>query len=258
MRNRPDDFRAFRAIDDLASSSPKRMFALSPNDALVQVALPLVLILAIITRLMVIGQTIAAEERGPVILEMWKQQLILRLDQVMGNWEEESQLRAFPDFSRVQWEEAFPNDLRYQTLCRTGQRLNDFQAMKLDLYHQALQYTPSESSSDTGSLQRKLDLYDPLAVVQPENPGSIPPEFTITPERRAYALMHVEDRMLQWKQQIENLQWSTVAACASALPLSSGFGEADTAQQLVAITGQLQEKGYPLLRSITEEYERSP
>ena len=61
----------------------RRGLSLSPNDALVQVALPLVLILAIITRLMVIEYTEAVRNKGPRILEMWKQQLILRIDTVM-------------------------------------------------------------------------------------------------------------------------------------------------------------------------------
>ena len=73
----------------------RRAPSLSPNDALVQVALPLVLILAIITRLMVIEYTEAMRNQGPRILDMWKQQMILRSDTVMDAWERKAELGAF-------------------------------------------------------------------------------------------------------------------------------------------------------------------
>ena len=78
-----------------------------------QIALPLVLILAIITRLMVIEYTEAMRNKGLRVLEMWKQQIILRMDTVMNDWEKQAELGAFPDFSRVQWKGAFQlDDLR--------------------------------------------------------------------------------------------------------------------------------------------------
>ena len=81
---------------------------LSPNDALVQVALPLVLILAIITRLMVIEYTEAVRNKGPRILEMWKQQLILRIDTVMDNWEREAELGISGIFKEYNGRGHFP------------------------------------------------------------------------------------------------------------------------------------------------------
>jgi len=257
MRNRPDDLRTIRAIDDLASASPKRMFALSPNDVLVQISLPLVLILAIITRLMIIGQTLATQERGPVILEMWKQQLILRMDRVLRDWEAESQLPAFPEFSRIQWDGALPADVRFQTLCGAVAALDDAEALKLDLYHQALRHRPSEAD-ETEEQAYLLDLYDPLAPNPPAFPERIPPEFMITPERRAYALDYIANRMAQWRNQAEQLQWAVVAECAARLPFERDADEAHVAAQMRRVAAVLSEKGYPLLRSIREEFEKTP
>ena len=81
-----------QGLDDLIRGKKKNSLSLSPNDALVQIALPLVLILAIITRLMVIEYTEAMRNKGPRVLEMWKQQIILRMDTVMNDWEKQAEL----------------------------------------------------------------------------------------------------------------------------------------------------------------------
>ena len=252
MRNRPDPSQQIRTIDDLASSSPKRMFALSPNDALVQIALPLVLILAIITRLMVISQSLAAQERGPVILEMWKQQLILRIDRVMDDWATQAELPAFPDFDRIQWDGAYPADERFRKLCAHSQTLNDREHLQKDLYHQALNF----QTEDSGEGAPPLALYDPLAAVQPPNPEDIPAELLVTPERRAYALGHIDKRILQWQQQVENLQWATVAECAARLPLKEQSDTERAPQQLQRISTELAARGYPFIDRVTQEYGR--
>ena len=103
-----------------------------------QVALPLVLILAIITRLMVIEYTEAMRNQGPRILDMWKQQMILRSDTVMDAWERKAELGAFPDFSRIQWE-GIPKDSRFGNLCTKALELNDGQPFRriftMQLWH---------------------------------------------------------------------------------------------------------------------------
>lgn len=251
-----------RSIDDLASASPKRMFALSPNDVLVQVSLPLVLILAIITRLMIIGQTLATQERGPVILEMWKQQLLMRMERVLSEWEIEAQLPAFPEFSRIGWADALPNDQRFGTLCATARVLDDPAEHKMDLYHNVLRYRSAASEVDeiTEATEKfyLLELYDPQAPFKPEHPERIPPEFMITPERRDYALNYISDRILQWKQQVQDLQWSVVAESAAHLPFDPDADEAQVAGQMRRLARLLEEEGYPLLRSVKEEFEQAP
>lgn len=251
MRNRPDAMRQFRSIDDLVSSSPTRLFSLSPNDALVQISLPLVLILAIMTRLMVIGQSMAAQEESPAILEMWKQQLIFRIDQVMDDWAVEAELPAFPDASRILWEGAFPSDSRFKTLCEKSQAFNDQETLQLWLYEQAL--------LPDGKMERPLlILYDPLASVKPENISELPPESLITPERREYALSHIADRMLQWKKQVEELQWTAISETAARLPLDDQAETAEASSELRRIAKELSQRGYPFLDQVTQEYEIAP
>ncbi len=255
MRNRYDEMRPVRAIDDLAAAPPRRMFALSPNDALVQVSLPLVLILAIIVRLMVIGQSMATASRGPVILEMWKQQLILRIDRVLDDWEQAAGLPAFDDASRVHWRDGLPEDQAFQHLLQSALALDDLERFGLDLYHRALRYQPDsggvEPAADAAYF---LDLYDPEAPFAPEGAEAIPPEFTITPDRRDYALRHIQDRLHKNREKIEGLQWALVAECAARLPLVDQSDEAQAAAQLRLIAEQLSERGYPLLRSVRQEY----
>jgi len=249
MKNLTNDLRTFREIEDLASASPRRMFALSPNDVLVQISLPLVLILAIITRLMVIGQTLATQERGPVILEMWKQQLILRMDRVLSDWERAAQLPVLPEFSRIQWEGGLPDDARFQTLSQTAVALDQPEKLATQLYHQSLRFGVEDGAEDY-----LLALYDPEAPFAHEHTQPVPPEFTITPERRAYALAYIQDRLTQWRGHVEHLQWSTVAASASLLPFEEELDEARMAAQMAAIARALDEAGYPLLQSVRDEF----
>ena len=248
MRNRPDAMRQIRSIDDLVSSSPTRLFSLSPNDALVQISLPLVLILAIMTRLMVIGQSMTAQEESPAILEMWKQQLIFRIDQEMDGWATEAELPAFPDASRILWEGSFPSDARFKTLCEKSQALNKQDVLQLWLYEQAL-------LPDTEGEGPSLILYDPLASVKPENLSDLPPESLITPERREYALAHIADRMLQWRKQVEELQWTAISETAARLPLDEEAESAEASSELRRIARELSQRGYPFLDRVTQEYE---
>ena len=226
---------------------------LSPNDALVQVALPLVLILAIITRLMVIEYTEAMRNQGPRILDMWKQQLILRVDTVMDGWEKEAELGAFPDFNRVQWEGAFPNDQRFANLCGKALEMNNRAKLQEDLYNAALSYEPP-AGEEENALQF-ITLYDPLAKTQPVDPSQVSEDFIIDEERRDYALGYVADRVAKWKEQVEGLQWAAVAQCADQLPLEEvGEAQDGVSAQLVRVAGELTKRGYPLLNTVVGEY----
>lgn len=234
----------------------RRSLSLSPNDALVQVALPLVLILAIITRLMVIEYTEAVRNKGPRILEMWKQQLILRIDTVMDAWERDAELGAFPDFQRVQWKGALPNDQRFAALCAKSQEMNDRSKLQDDLYNAALAYEPPAGEEET-ALQF-ITLYDPLAKAQPEDPSLVPEDFVINDERRAYAHGYVADRVSKWKEQVEGLQWAAVAQCADRLPLVDSVDtDEGVSAQLLRVSDELKKRGYPLLNSLIEEYVKS-
>ena len=139
-----DEKRQFVRLEKLAKTSSPKLFSLSPNDVLVQIALPLVLILAIATRLMMM----ATQDEGPVILELWKQQLILRIDWVLDKWEKESGLSMFPDFNRVQWNGIWPDDQQYQRLCANGKDLANIENLTLKLYHEALEYKPENISQE--------------------------------------------------------------------------------------------------------------
>jgi hypothetical protein len=231
----------------------RRGLSLSPNDALVQVALPLVLILAIITRLMVIEYTEAVRNKGPRILEMWKQQLILRIDTVMDAWERDAELGAFPDFQRVQWKGALPHDQRFATLCAKAQEMNDRSKLQDDLYNAALAYEPPAGEEET-ALQF-ITLYDPMAKAQPEDPSLVPEDFVINEKRRAYAHGYVADRVSKWREQVEGLQWAAVAQCADKMPLNAAGESPDKlSTQLTQVASEMSKRGYPLMNSVVEEY----
>jgi len=242
-----------QALDDLIHGKKKNSLSLSPNDALVQIALPLVLILAIITRLMVIEYTEAMRNKGPRVLEMWKQQLILRMDTVMNKWEKQAELGAFPDFSRVQWKGAFPVDERFKSLCARAQEMDNRKNLEDDIYNQALAYTPPIEDEESASFF--VPVFDPDAKYQPKNADKISDEFVINEERRAYAMRHIADRVSKWKEQVEGLQWAAVAQCADKMPLNALGGSPDKiSTQLTRVASEMNKRGYPLMNSVVEEY----
>ena len=242
-----------QALDDLIHGKKKNSLSLSPNDALVQIALPLVLILAIITRLMVIEYTEAMRNKGPRVLEMWKQQLILRMDTVMNKWEKQAELGAFPDFSRVQWKGAFPVDERFKSLCARAQEMDNRKNLEDDIYNQALAYTPPVEDEESASFF--VPVYDPGAKYLPKNADKISDEFVINEERRAYAMRHIADRVSKWKEQVEGLQWAAVAQCADKMPLNALGGSPDKiSTQLTRVASEMNKRGYPLMNSVVEEY----
>ena len=242
-----------QGLDDLIRGKKKNSLSLSPNDALVQIALPLVLILAIITRLMVIEYTEAMRNKGPRVLEMWKQQLILRMDTVMNKWEKQAELGAFPDFSRVQWKGAFPVDERFKSLCARAQEMDNRKNLEDDIYNQALAYTPPIEDEESASFF--VPVYDPDAKYQPKNADKISDEFVINEGRRAYAMRHIADRVSKWKEQVEGLQWAAVAQCADKMPLNALGGSPDKiSTQLTRVASEMNKRGYPLMNSVVEEY----
>ena len=242
-----------QGLDDLIRGKKKNSLSLSPNDALVQIALPLVLILAIITRLMVIEYTEAMRNKGPRVLEMWKQQLILRMDTVMNKWERQAELGAFPDFSRVQWKGAFPVDERFKSLCARAQEMDNRKNLEDDIYNQALAYTPPIEDEESASFF--VPVFDPDAKYQPKNADKISDEFVINEERRAYAMRHIADRVSKWKEQVEGLQWAAVAQCADKMPLNALGGSPDKiSTQLTRVASEMNKRGYPLMNSVVEEY----
>ena len=250
-----DEQKLGEQLDALANKSARKFFSFSPNDVLVQVALPLVLILAIAVRLMNIAQSAATQDQAPVVLDLWKQQLILRIDRVLDQWEKDSGLAALPDFSRVQWSEAWPEDERFQQVCRQSQALSEPDQMSVHLYDQALRYEPaSDASTSSNAFRYLVQLYDPLSSVKPENPEAIPAEYTITPERREFALNYIGERCRTWRDQVENLQWSAVNRIARALPLQEGITEQNLPEQMKKLAHSLNERGYPLLPSVIHAY----
>ncbi len=248
MRATPEEERQLgEQLDALANRSSRKFFAFSPNDVLVQVALPLVLILAIAIRLMHVAQGMAEQDRGPVILDLWKQQLILRIDRTLDGWEKTSGLSALPDFERILWNGPWPDDSRFQHLCREAAGLADPDQLARALYRQSLAQQPAGDSNDFF-----IQLYDP--ELHPEAPAGIPSDFILTPERRAFALDYIAKRCRGWRDQVEHLQWSTVNRIARTLPLQEGLAEHTLREQMTHLSQALSERGYPLLSTVTHAY----
>lgn len=245
----------FEALDALAGRSPRKLFSLSPNDVLVQVSLPLVLILAIATRLMIIGQGLAALEKGPVILELWKQQLILRIDRAAEAWENSAGIPAFPDFQRVFWRNGRPDDPAFQTLCAKAQELADIEAMGLGLYRAAMRYCPETApGAHDNNAAGFFPMYDPALAAETQAAAGVPKDFWIDDARRAFAMQYIRERCRKWKDHVENLQWSALDRLASEMPPNDPLMDSRPDVQMAKVAAEMRRLGYPLLPGIVAEY----
>lgn len=230
--------RAARQIDALVNRSQTRLYTHSPNDVLVQIALPLILILAISTRLtMVAYNMLSQRDTGPAVMELWKQQVILRIDRVLDQWEADANLAVFSDFSRVQWQQAWPDDSRYQALCRKAQELNNPAALRAAILTSAL-------------ASQKAATDDAMAAVVPEQDLVLQPGSA----EAAYAEDYITQRLAQWSDRIEELHWETVGHIARRLPLGPQAGVVDARSQLHQIAVELETRGYPLITAVRAEY----
>jgi len=235
----------------LSGKKKKHGFALNANDALVQISLPLVLILAIATRLMVIGQQMAEEEQGPKILDIWKQQLILRIDSLMNDWEKESYYNKFNDSSDITWHDSYPNDEYLQILCKNSKILDTISAISTNFYVDSLVYQPVSLSSNDMSGTLTI-LYDSELSDIPENTEK---EYIISPSHRQYALNHIQKRCFMWKTKVENLQWEIIANIAAKQPIEdTEITDQELAAQMKKIAYALKIRNYPILNSIQTEY----
>jgi len=230
--------RAARQIDALVNRSRTRLYTHSPNDVLVQIALPLILILAISTRLtMVAYNMLSQRDMAPAVMELWKQQVILRIDRVLAEWEAEAKLATFSDFTRITFSETWPDDSGYSQLCRKAQELND-----------------------RDSLQRSI-LAAALAHQAEAIPGAV---TTIVPEadlalktgsaEAVYAEEYIAQRLAQWSDRIELLHWETIGAVAQKLPLGADARGADALTQLKEIANELDRRGYPVIATVRADH----
>ena len=223
-----DEQKQFERLDQLARGSAVSRFSMSPNDVLVQVSLPLILILAIAISLF------KFQDQNPLVLELWKQQVILRVERVLNNWEKASNLTAFPDFARIQWHGSWPEDTRYQSLCLYARSLDNLDEFKLRLLKEALE--------------------TPVVVTN----GAAPAAFDgrIDNERREYALAHIEQRCLKWKSRVADLQWASIERVLRALPIDDPLTDRSLEKQMNNLSGAFKQGGYPLMDSVVNEYHR--
>ncbi len=231
--------RMARRLDNFASKpSIQRIHPLSPNDVLVQIALPLVLILAITARLTMMAHSMVAGQRAnPVIMELWKQQVILRTEQVLNAWEKESGLLRFPDLQRVQWKHNWPDDALLAGLFSRAGELNDPQEFRKHLL--------------AAVMQEQFDTL-PEALRGDADIATWPSGFT--DESRAFATDLIDQRCRRWEEHISELQWELLARIAVTLPVTDATSDGDMQMQMRKLAKALDKRDYPLLKSVQKEY----
>lgn len=257
MSPKHDEHKDYEQLDEAIGHSTHKLFNMSPNDVLVQISLPVVLILAIATRLITIGQGLSSQSQNPAVLDLWKQHLILRVDRTLDQWEKQAGLPQFNDFNRVYWANHWPEDDRFRQLCKKATELAEMEKLKETLYRESLSGTLTNQSGETSQGQF-VTLYDPRYATPGVDSNSVPPEFRIDDTRRQYAFKYIEERCKRWNREIEELQWKLVDRLATELPAGDPLTDAHLDTQMKKIASTLEERGYPLLPGITHEYRKAP
>ena len=260
MTERHDEHKDYEQLDKAIGRSTSSLFNMSPNDVLVQISLPVILILAIATRLITIGQSLSHQDanREQAVLDLWKQHLILRVDRALDRWEKESGLPQFSDFGRVYWNNRWPDDSRFRGLCQKAIALGDLSKVTESLYREALAYRPSDTNAAGGGPLGATALYDPRYAIPGMNSNAVPPEFKIDDARRRYAFQYIEERCKRWTQEVEDLQWKMIDRLASELPPGDPLTDAKLDVQMKNIAAALESRGYPLLPGVSREYRKEP
>lgn len=257
MSSKHDEHKDYEQLDEAIGHSTHKLFNMSPNDVLVQISLPVVLILAIATRLITIGQGMSTQSQNPAVLDLWKQHLILRVDRTLDKWEKQSGLPQFADFDRVHWTNHGPDDERFRQLCEKATELAEMEKLKETLYRESLSGAASSQSGEPSSGQF-VTLYDPRYAPSGVNSNSVSPEFRIDDTRRQFAFQYIDERCKRWSRDIEDLQWKLVGRLASELPAGDPLTDANLDTQMKKIATSLEARGYPLLPGITHEYRKAP
>ena len=249
MRPAKMEHEQLRKIEQLANRGGGLLAGLSPNDVLVQIALPLVLILAIATRLITMSQAMLDRSQSAILLDLWKQQLILRMEHVLADWERSAGLNVLEDPSRISWESDWPDDTRVARLFSAAGVLDDIEGLSLLLYRAALHYQPADEAA-AGAF---FPLHDPLES-DVEDVSKLPDDFIVTPERRAFALRYLEERAQQWSDTIQEVQWDMISRIIAALPPDDDLSDGRMSRLMQRIADELGQRGYPLLGGVARAY----
>ncbi len=259
MSPKHDEHNDYEQLDEAIGHSTHKLFNMSPNDVLVQISLPVVLILAIATRLITIGQGVSSQNQNVAVMDLWKQHLILRIDRTLDAWEKQSGLAQFSDFGRVYWSDHWPKDDGFSQLCQKARELSDLEKMKITLYRDSLSYHPLETNTASNAgANWTVTLYDPIFAAAGAASNSVPPEYRIDDARRHYAMQYIEERCKRWSREIETLQWKMVDRLAAELPVGDALADARIEVQMKNISAALEARGYPLLPGISHEYRKEP
>jgi len=229
---------------------------LSPGDVFTQIVFPMVLILSISVLLMA-EQSQAVEDaantvkrwdmvpgKKPLILEVYKQKLLRRVNHVCAEREKNWKLSLFPWFDRVQCQGAFPSDPDFKTLCtkaRSG--LGDMSQLLHSIYAAALECTAVDDAER---------MYDPVVF-----PGSAPQALSFAPnfigddqrgkELREFAFKLIRGRCDTWREQVKKLQLAAVEHTLLNLDTGNLIDDPDRNQIKANLREKYKELEYPLL-----------
>jgi hypothetical protein len=235
----------------LFGARPRRS-SIGPNDGLVNLSWPLILILSI-SAIVAAGQAEAIsdanrvvnqwkdEGKEKILLDLWKQALIHRVEAVCREREESWKLNMFPHYSRVSTNAGWPADKDFGHLCcETEGPLSDTTALQCELYAAALAYTNDNMPG----------MYDTICFpnTAPDKLGTpnVLGESEEADRQRKLAQKLIAEKVSLWNRVVRELQNSAILTLLDSSAVET-VRDPDRIRMKQRIRQQFGSRGFPLL-----------
>lgn len=241
------------ALEQTMNRTQEQKSSVSPNDGLVNLSWPIILILAIaaiatsgqaeaISEITDVVQRLEKQDKDEIILELWKQALIRRVDLVCASRREEWRLDMFPIADRVKRQQGWPSDGDFSHLCEHAKELNDTGKLTLSLYKAAL----ANNADGLGRMFDPMTFRGSSPLVGPNVLG----RSKEANEQRAFALARIRERCLHWREHVRELQLHVVEEVLDEPAAVASVMASDSSTMKLKIASALKKRGYPLLSDV--------
>ena len=243
--------RSLQRLESIAESRARRQSSIGPNDLLVNVSWPLILILSI-AAINAAGQARAIMDieavverwdesgKSQILIEVFRQQLLRKIDAVCEGQRQKLNVHLLPEFSRVATKSGLPDDGGFAEMCREASRdLVDVESLTKDLYGKALIHVEDGLEP----------MFDPIVF-----PGTAPMvkspnilgESSQSKAYRQFAIDRIRERVTDWQFHVVSLQQQAVDHLLDS-PAIERLRDAERSRTAQHIRAEFDSRGYPLL-----------
>lgn len=187
-----------------------------------------------------VAKQLEQTDKHKLVIELFRQQLIRKIDAACGQRRTALQIDLFPDFSRVRLQDGLLADPAFGQLCINAQAsFSKLDRLTLEIYSAALAHR-----EEGVELMYDTVLFEGTAPdVNAANILGTSPEAQ---EHREFALARIRERCLAWQEQVVGLQRQAILSFLDSSAVGS-VRATETEQLRHRLRAEFQLRGYPLL-----------